>query len=156
MFCRKMGFFNGKETVGAFAFNAKSRHYNYERFCHRASSRYDNPRKGFLHLYDSTPYMINAGHVALHIPSDANSKPDVNIIIGQKPGWKVVELEIIKELSQPGIMSLFHVDVNSGLQKKNYQTDVALQNPSNQSITFPPSSTAIVGVNEIQPVPGGG
>jgi hypothetical protein len=29
------------------------------------------PGKGFIHLYDSTPYMINAGHIALHVPCDA-------------------------------------------------------------------------------------
>ena len=26
------------------------------------------PAKGLIHLYDSTPYMMNAGHVVLHIP----------------------------------------------------------------------------------------
>lgn len=154
-----MDFFNGKETVDAIG--SALAQTNPVTTITRDSltvllQGMTIPGKGFLHLYDSTPYMINAGHVALHIPCDANSKPDVNIIIGQKPGWKVVEPDIIKELSQPGIMCLFHVDVNSDLQKKIYQTDVALQNPSNQSITFPPSSTAIVGVNEIQPVPGGG
>jgi len=38
------------------------------------------PGKGFIHLYDSTPYMMNAGHVALHIPCDASSKPIVNTL----------------------------------------------------------------------------
>ena len=38
------------------------------------------PGKGFIHLYDSTPYMMNAGHVALHIPYDASSKPIVNTL----------------------------------------------------------------------------
>ncbi|MGA9842049.1 MAG: hypothetical protein WBQ25_07010 [Nitrososphaeraceae archaeon] len=114
------------------------------------------PGKGFLHIYDSTPYMINAGHVALHVPCDLNSKANVNVLIGPAPAFKVVEPDIIKELSQPGNMCLYHVDIDSDSAKKIYQTDVALQNPSDQPITFPPSSTAVVGVNEIQPgVPGG-
>ncbi len=114
------------------------------------------PGKGFLHIYDSTPYMINAGHVALHVPCDLNSKANVNVLIGPAPAFKVVEPDIIKELSQPGNMCLYHVDIDSDPAKKVYQTDVALQNPSDQPITFPPSSTAVVGVNEIQPgVPGG-
>jgi hypothetical protein len=114
------------------------------------------PAKGFLHIYDSTPYMINAGHVALHIPCDANSKPVVNVLIGPAPDFKVVEPEIIKELSQPGQMCLYHADIDSDPAKKVYQTDVALLNNSTQPVTFPPSSTAVVGVNEIQPgVPGG-
>jgi hypothetical protein len=114
------------------------------------------PAKGFLHIYDSTPYMINAGHVALHVPCDSSSKADVSVLIGPAPDFKVVEPEIIKELSQPGSMCLYHADIDSDPGKKVYQTDVALLNNSTQPITFPPSSTAVVGVNEIQPgVPGG-
>jgi hypothetical protein len=114
------------------------------------------PAKGFLHVYDSTPYMINAGHVALHIPCDTNSKPVVDVLIGPAPAFKVVEPEIIKELSQPGQMCLYHADIDSDPGKKVYQTDVALLNNSTQPVTFPPSSTVVIGVNEIQPgVPGG-
>jgi hypothetical protein len=114
------------------------------------------PAKGFLHIYDSTPYMINAGHVAIHVPCDVNAKADVNVLIGPAPDFKVVEPELIKELSQPGNMCLYHADIDSDPGKKVYQTDVALLNNSTQPITFPPSSTAVVGVNEIQPgVPGG-
>jgi hypothetical protein len=113
------------------------------------------PGKGFIHLYDSTPYMMNAGHVALHIPCDASSKPVVNTLIGQAPNFKVVGPDL-KELSQPGNMCLYHIDISSDPAKKVYQTDVAIQNPTNQTITFPPSSTVVIGVNEIQPgVPGG-
>jgi hypothetical protein len=47
------------------------------------------PAKGFIHLYDSTLYMMNAGHVALHIPCDASSKPIVNTLIGQAPNLRL-------------------------------------------------------------------
>jgi hypothetical protein len=114
------------------------------------------PGKGFIHLYDSTPYMINAGHIALHVPCDTNSKPDVNVIIGPAPNFTTVQPDIIKELSSPGKMCLYHVDINSDPAKKVYQTDVAIQNPSNQTIIFPTTSGVVIGVNEIQPgVPGG-
>ena len=114
------------------------------------------PGKGLIHLYDSTPYMMNAGHVALHIPCDASSKPIVNTLIGQAPNFKIVGPDLIKELSQPGNMCLYHVDISSDPAKKVYQTDVAIQKPTNQTITFPPSSTVVIGVNEIQPgVPAG-
>ena len=109
------------------------------------------PGKGFLHLYDSTPYLIMNGHIALHVPCDSNSKPIVNTLIGSAPDVKPVEQEIIKELSQPGNMCLYHVDVGSDMAKKIIQTDIAIQNPSNQTITFPPSSGITIGVNEIMP-----
>jgi hypothetical protein len=100
--------------------------------------------------------MMKAGHIALHIPCDANSKPVVDVLIGSAPAFKVVQPDFIKELSQPGKMCLYHVDINSDPAKKVYQTDIAIQNPSTQAITFPPSSGVVIGINEVQPgVPGG-
>lgn len=109
------------------------------------------PGNGFIHLYDSTPYMIHNGHIALHIPCDASSKPNVNVLIGSAPDLKPVEPEFIKELSQPGKMCIYHVDVGSDIAKKIIQTDIAIQNPSNQTIIFPPSSGVTIGINEIMP-----
>jgi hypothetical protein len=109
------------------------------------------PGKGFLHLYDSTPYMIGNGHIALHVPCDTNSKPLVNVLIGSAPDVKPAKPEVLKELSRPGQMCIYHVDVGSDVAKKIIQTDIAIQNPSNQTITFPPSSGITIGVNEIMP-----
>jgi hypothetical protein len=109
------------------------------------------PGKGFIHLYDSTPYIIQNGHIALHVPCDTNSKPIVNVLIGSAPDVKPIEPELVKELSQAGNMCIYHVDVGSDITKKVIQTDIAIQNPSNQTITFPPSSGITIGVNEIMP-----
>jgi hypothetical protein len=110
------------------------------------------PGKGFLHLYDSTPYKIMNGHIALHIPCDSNSKPIVDTLIGSAPDLKPMEPELIKELSQPGNLCIFHVDVGSDTAKNVTQTDIAIQNPSNQTITFPASSGISIGINEIMPM----
>lgn len=115
------------------------------------------PGKGFIHLYDSTPYMILNGHVALHIPCNTNSEPDVNVLIGPAPNFTKVQPDIIQGgLSHPGQMCLYHADINSDPLKKNYQTDIAIANPTNQTIIFPPTSSVVIGVNGIMPgVPGG-
>ena len=110
------------------------------------------PGMGFLHLYDSTPYKIGNGHIALHVPCDSNSKPIVNVLIGSAPDVKPVEPEVVKELSQPGNMCIFHVDIGSDTSQNVTQTDIAIQNPSNQTITFPASSGITIGVNEIKPI----
>ena len=110
------------------------------------------PGMGFLHLYDSTPYMIGNGHIALHVPCDSSSKPIVNVLIGSAPDVKPIEPEVVKELSQPGAMCIYHVDVGSDTAKNVTQTDIAIQNPSNQTITFPASSGITIGVNEIRPI----
>jgi hypothetical protein len=43
------------------------------------------PAKDFIHLYDSTPYMIMNGHIAMKVPCDTSSKPAVNVLIGSAP-----------------------------------------------------------------------
>jgi hypothetical protein len=115
------------------------------------------PGKGFIHLYDSTPYMILNGHVALHIPCNTNSEPDVDVLIGPAPNFTKVQPDIIQGgLSHPGQMCLYHADINSDPSKKIYQTDIAIANPTNQTIIFPPTSSVVIGVNGIMPgVPGG-
>jgi hypothetical protein len=112
------------------------------------------PPKGFIHVYDSAPYMIHNGHVALHVPCDTSSKLIVNLLAGQTNGtFTAIQPITITSLSQPGQMCLSHVNINSDMAKKFYVTDIAIQNPSNQTIIFPPTSTVIVGVNGIMPVP---
>jgi hypothetical protein len=112
------------------------------------------PAKGFIHIYDSTPYMIHDGHVALHVPCDLSSKLVVNLLEGQINGtFTAIQPMTVTPLSQPGQMCLSHVNINSDMTKKFYVTDIAIQNPSNQTIIFPPASTVIVGVNGIMPIP---
>jgi hypothetical protein len=115
------------------------------------------PGKGFIHLYDSTPYMVLNGHVVLHIPCNTNSQPDVDVLIGPAPNFTKVQPDIIQGgLSHPGQMCLYHADINSNPSKKIYQTDIAIANPTNQTIIFPPTSSVVIGVNGIMPgVPGG-
>ena len=91
----------------------------------------------FIHLYDTTPYMIMNGHVAARLPCDANSTSSVKVLIGQAPNLKPADLEFIKELSMPGKMCLYHVDLSSEpAGKSGIITDVAIQNPGNAEINF--------------------
>jgi hypothetical protein len=110
------------------------------------------PAKGFIHLYDATPYMIMTGHIAANLPCDTNSKTPYNVLIGQAPNVKPAELEYIKELSTPGKMCIYHVDVGSEPGgKAGIITDIALQNPTTTDVKFPPMSTLVIGVDEIAP-----
>jgi hypothetical protein len=60
------------------------------------------PEGGFIHLYDSTPYMITNGHIAANIPCDDNSTSPFVILTGQAPNLTAAHLEIVNELSTPG------------------------------------------------------
>jgi hypothetical protein len=98
------------------------------------------PAKGFIHVYDAAPYMIHNGRVALHVPCDTSSKLIVNLLAGQINGtFTAIQPMTITSLSQPGQMCLSHVNINSDMAKKLYITDIAIQNPSNQTIIFPPT-----------------
>jgi len=110
------------------------------------------PANDYIHLYDTTPYMIKTGHVAAKLPCDASSTSPLKILIGQAPNLKPAALEFIKPLSTPGKMCLYHVDVasQSGGQA-GIITDIAIQNPTSTTITFPSTSTVVIGVDEITP-----
>lgn len=45
-------------------------------------------------------------------------------------------------------MCLYHVDIASD---EEVITDVALANPGDSDLEFPPGSTAVLGINEIMP-----
>jgi hypothetical protein len=108
------------------------------------------PANDYIHLYDTTPYMIKVGHVAAKLPCDSNSKTSLNLLIGQAPNLKPADLELVKELSKPGTMCIYHADIESNLQSSNgIITDIALQNPTNIFVKFGPTASVVIGVDEI-------
>ena len=106
------------------------------------------PAGKFLHLYDTTPYMIMNGHVAVNVPCEDNSTASVQVLLGQAPDFTATELENLPELSTPGEMCLYHVDI---APTEEIITDVAIANPGDSDLEFPPGGTVVIGVNEIMP-----
>lgn len=107
------------------------------------------PANDFIHLYDSTPYKIMNGHIASKLPCDASSVASLKILVGQAPNVKPASMELVKELSKPGSMCIYHVDIPQG---NNVTTDIAIQNPTGSPIKLPDTSTVVIGVNEITPL----
>ena len=106
------------------------------------------PATKFIHLYDSTPYMITNGHVAVNVPCEDNSTASIQVLMGQAPNLTAAELENLPELSTPGEMCLYHVDI---APHEEVITDVAIVNPGDSDLEFPPGSTVVIGINEIMP-----
>jgi hypothetical protein len=111
------------------------------------------PANDYIHLYDSTPYMIINGHIAAKLPCDTNNTSPLKILIGQAPNLTPAELEFVKPLSTPGKMCIYHVDVPS--KAGQVVTDIAIQNPTTSEIKLPATSSVVIGVNEIAPLQGG-
>jgi hypothetical protein len=114
------------------------------------------PASGFIHLYDSTPYSITNGHIAAKIPCDDNSSPLLNVLVGVAPNLAPAPLELVPPLSTAGELCLYHVDLPPPAQANATSantttmiTDIAIQNPGDEDVTLPSTSTVAIGVNEI-------
>lgn len=120
------------------------------------------PARDYIHLYDASPYKIINGHLATKIPCDKSFQPKLNILVGQAPKVQVIQLHLIEEMSTAGKLCIYHADLEPNSRvahtgpkiKIGTITDIAIQNPTNKTIKFPPTSTMVIGVNEI--VPGAG
>lgn len=113
------------------------------------------PANDFVHFYDTTPYKIMDGHVAAKLPCDEQLQTPVQILIGQAPNMTATELENIPALSNPGQTCMYHADLHSPHANQTGTagglpiTDIAIMNPTGADITFPNTSTLVIGVNEI-------
>lgn len=106
------------------------------------------PGTDFLHLYDSTPFHIMNGHIALKIPCADDSSSPIKVLIGSPPNMTEATLENIAHLSTPGEQCLYHVDLIPGGNITTI-TDIALSNPTEDEIEFPSTSSVVIGVNEV-------
>ena len=106
------------------------------------------PGGDFIHLYDTTPYHILNGHVALKAPCEDDSTTPIQILIGSAPNMTAATLENIAPLSTPGEQCLYHADLIPG-GNVTIITDVALKNPTEEDVEFPPTATVVIGINEI-------
>ena len=108
------------------------------------------PAGSFIHLYDSTPDAIATGHVAAKIPCNENSNATLSILTGSAPNLQPTALELLPELSTPGELCLYHADLASE-QGGNMTTDIAIQNPGEEDVELPATSTVVIGVNKVLP-----
>lgn len=111
------------------------------------------PKGDYIELYDSTPYKIVTGHLVVKVPCNSKGQAEVDLLTGEAPNLKSTHAELVSELSTPGKLCLYHVDLVS--DNANTITDVAIKNNSTHGITFPPTSSAGVGVDKIAPLPPG-
>ena len=117
------------------------------------------PPKDYIHLYDSSPYKIVNGHLAVKIPCDESFQPQLNVLVGQAPNLQSISLLLIEELSKPSKLCIYHADLEETALvshaapdvKIGTITDIAIQNPGIRAIELPPTSSITIGVNEIEP-----
>lgn len=91
----------------------------------------------FLLLVDSTPALIESGHVALNIPCEVegdDAESDIAVVAGVAPDLSEVDLEYVAELSDAdNDRCVFHVDIP---EDDEDVTDIAMINTGDNDITF--------------------
>ena len=107
------------------------------------------PAGDFIHLYDSTPYHIMNGHIALKLPCEDDSTSPIQVLIGSAPNMTAATLENVPPLSTPGEQCLYHMDLMPSGNVTTL-TDIALKNSAEEDIEFPPTSTVVIGINEVK------
>ena len=107
------------------------------------------PAGDFLHLYDSTPYHIMDGHIALKVPCEDDSTSPIQVLVGSAPNMTAATLENVPPLSTPGEQCLYHMDLMPSGNVTTL-TDIALKNTAEENIEFPPTSTVVIGINEVK------
>jgi len=105
------------------------------------------PSGSYIHLYDTTPYVIMNGHIAAKLPCDDLNTSDVSILTGQAPSLFPIELEFISPLSQSGDLCLYHGDLKSSHDSPI--SDIVLSNNSTDEIEFPDTSSVVISVVEM-------
>jgi len=91
------------------------------------------------------------GHIAAKLPCDDNSESPVKVLIGSAPSLRAADFELVSQLSHPGVLCLYHVDLESlrGGNASDIITDIAIQNPTQDPIEFSDTATVVIGINEI-------
>jgi hypothetical protein len=107
------------------------------------------PAGDFIHLYDSTPYHIMNGHIALKVPCEEDSTSPIQVLIGSAPNMTAATLENVPPLSTPGEQCLYHMDLMPSGNVTTL-TDIALKNTGEENIEFPPTSSVVIGINEVK------
>jgi len=69
------------------------------------------PGRNFIHLYDSTPSSITAGHVAAHLPCDGSGEATVKVAGGIAPDVAPLNMTLVDQMSIPGNICMYNVDI---------------------------------------------
>jgi hypothetical protein len=114
--------------------------------------------KDFIHIYSSNPYQITKANVIAKLPCDANLESQVNLLMGNLTSLAPVKLAIVKELSRPGYMCMYSAEIPSYERISTPHgsspiTDIVLINHTTSKIILINTSTIVIGVNEIMPLP---
>lgn len=84
--------------------------------------------------------------MAAHLPCDSGGDTTVKMVGGIAPDISPLNMTRVDKLSVLGTVCMYHVDIPQ--QKGTSITDIALLNPTEQSITLPDTTSIVIHVSE--------
>ncbi|MEM2855949.1 MAG: hypothetical protein QW416_02460 [Candidatus Nitrosocaldaceae archaeon] len=112
---------------------------------------YQRVRPGqFIHIYDTTPYPITSGHLAVHIDCDDEGVGVLAAAIGSVPDVEIIEFNMknmIHESSEHGEMCLYHLDLPP--EHDMIVTDISLINTGDKWVRLSPEAGVTVTVHSL-------
>ncbi|MDE1870466.1 MAG: hypothetical protein KGH71_05825 [Candidatus Micrarchaeota archaeon] len=114
------------------------------------------PAGSYIHIMDISPEQVVIGHLAFKLPCAVNGTSPIVLLLGSAPSFSAIHMnqtEELTKLSTGGQMCIYHFYVGKGYATPSTLelTDVALLNPTNSTIVFPPTSTAVISLNKVIP-----
>ena len=106
------------------------------------------PANDYMHLFDSTPDSLAGGHFAIKVNCDANGNGLVVALMGVAPEMNAIKLgedNMVSDLSTPGQMCLYHIDLPP--DPDMLITDIALANPSDSRVRLGPTASYTIYVD---------
>jgi hypothetical protein len=105
----------------------------------------------YIELTDTTPVLVTAAHVTINVPCENGNnndpKSDIAVVAGVAPDLKPVDLEYIKELSNPKDNCLYHADIPE--DEDDDVTDIVIINPGDKTVEFKSGNFATISVTEV-------
>lgn len=110
------------------------------------------PSKDYLYLYDSIVKGNVTGNLVARLPCNSNMKSSVLILAGYLPKLKPIgeQAQPISGMSSPGFQCIYGLEISQNTLLPRPSTvnntilDLALYNPTKQSIRLPPGSSVTV------------
>jgi hypothetical protein len=113
------------------------------------------PANDFLHLYDTFPFAISNGFIAIKIPCNVDKGTPLRILVGQIPNLQPVTLTMQQNLSRPGYMCLYNLNIDQNSTSRvetSAISDIVLFNTGDERIVLPNTSTFLIGITKIYPL----
>jgi len=105
------------------------------------------PQGGYMYIYDATPFVISNAIIKSKLPCDEENLTSVNILSGKNPNYEILPTEFVPSYSETENLCNYQTNLTPDLN--HTVSEIAILNNSTDDIEFPPTSTVMISVVEM-------